>query len=57
MREPKMGKPVWFIKQVYDPKNQGSLQDMMMVRVIMELRRLRLLLILACILLAARIFI
>lgn len=53
----KMGKPIWFIKQVYNTEKPGSLQDMMTVRVIVELRRLRLLLILACFLLVARLFI
>ena len=41
----KIGTMKWFIKEVYNAEKQGSLMEMMQIRALMELRRIRLLLV------------
>lgn len=41
----KIGTMKWFIKEVYNAENPGSLMEMMQIRALMELRRIRLLLV------------
>lgn len=41
----KIGTMKWFIKEVYNAKKPGSLMEMMQIRALMELRRIRLLLV------------
>lgn len=40
----KIGTMKWFIKEVYNAEKPGSLMEMMQIRALMELRRIRLLL-------------
>lgn len=41
----KIGTMKWFIKEVYNAEKTGSLMEMMQIRALMELRRIRLLLV------------
>lgn len=41
----KIGTMKWFIKEVYNAEKPGSLMEMMQIRALMELRRIRLLLV------------
>lgn len=41
----KIGTMKWFINEVYNAEKPGSLMEMMQIRALMELRRIRLLLV------------